>query len=192
MPQARYSLGACNLKLAKGYSYKSHIAVKRRGLLLTDGAPGARSGLLFGIGMGGALLLTVSIWASIASPGIPLEFWIVSMILYIAFMAPAAIHLWRKPAEARKVLLDCRNRCAELRVDDGVVEESFRAKVRKVAIVCSTELFKVEPVNVGLGMYAVVIDLDGYPFAVAASRSADKMLAYLETLNEALHESMTR
>jgi|GEM_PF-6088672 len=41
-------------------------------------------------------------------------------------------------------------------------------------------------------MYAVVINLDGYPFAVTASRSEGKMLAHVQILNDALYEPMTR
>lgn len=138
-------------------------------------------------------MLTFGIWGSFASPmGAPPPAFLVCVVLYFSLTIPSAVHFWRKPAEARKVLLNCRIRRAEFRIDEGVVDEGYKAKVRDIAVTCTDELFKVEPVNVGLGMYAVVINLDGYPFAVAASRSADKVLAYVETLKEALHESMTR
>lgn len=138
-------------------------------------------------------MLTIGIWGSFTSPvGFPTPVFLMCVVFYFSLTIPSAIHLWRKPAEARTVLLNCRVRRAEFRIDEGVVDEGEKAKVRDIAVTCTDELFNVEPVNVGLGMYAVVINLNGYPFAVAASRSADKMLAYTETLNEALHESMTR
>lgn len=138
-------------------------------------------------------MLTFGIWGSFASPmGAPPPVFLMCVVLYFSLTIPSAIHLWRKPAEARRVLLNCQVRRAEFRIDEGVVDEGYRSKAREASVSCTDELFRVEPVNVGLGMYAVVINLDGYPFAVAASRSADTMLAYVETLNEALHESMTR
>ena len=48
------------------------------------------------------------------------------------------------------------------------------------------------PVDAGLVMYSVVTNLNGYPFAVAASRSAEEMIMHADLLRGKLHNSMIR
>ncbi|MEQ8844968.1 MAG: hypothetical protein RIB58_08945 [Phycisphaerales bacterium] len=191
MPGVAYSLVACNLKLAKGRSYKAQILPKGRGLLIQDGAPGARSGLRLFFVLAIAIMLTLfglGWWYAPGYISAEVIFWLV-VILVVSIACIVTVS--RMPAEARKVLLDCRRRRAEFRVDEGVVDEAFLRKTQEIEIVCTNDLFRIEPVDVGLGMYAVVIDLNGYPFAVATSRSAEEMIQYADILREKLHDSMT-
>lgn len=191
MSRVAYGLVACNLKLAKGRSYKAKVQPKGRGLLMQDGLPGARSGLRLFFVLSIAITLTLFGLGWWYSPGLisaGVIFWLV-VILVVSIACIVTVS--RMPAEARKVLLDCRRRRAEFRVDEGVVDEAFKGKTQEIEIICTNDLFTVEPVDVGLGMYAVVVNLNGYPFAVAASRSGEEMIEHADLLRAELHRSMT-